>query len=143
MLGDSCCHHCPSTDDTRYRKQIVKTETKSPLKDQPLRQPGESIRERQWDIVFDDMMVPAFVGLFLCVFAALQWWYCLSKMPPSPYFATILALGAVGYAVYKWRKAQREQRNLRLGREGEEICALVLDFGGCRLSCRSIRNETK
>lgn len=99
---------------------------KSPLKATPLRNPGQSLDEKIGDTIFD------FGGYLLAsgivVYLALMEWYRLySNPPPRPIILTILAFIVVAFTSYKFIKARREIKNLRLGRDGEKTVGEILD----------------
>lgn len=92
---------------------------RSPLKEKPLRQAGDSIREelqRQWDDKFE----PYIVATVLLWFMALMFlWQKLTSSPPQPILFAIIATGATGIAAYKLRREIQSRRQLLRGLEGE------------------------
>lgn len=44
---------------------------RSPLKDRPLHNPGLSVDEELFDLLFDKLLTPAMLALFLCLLAGL------------------------------------------------------------------------
>ena len=67
------------------------------------------------------------VALFLVIMAAKEWVQYLLKPPPTPYILSMVALIAIGYAVYRWRKTTGELHAIRLGRQGEETVGQFLE----------------
>jgi hypothetical protein len=100
---------------------------KSPLKDRPLRNPGQSLDdeiERQ----FDDEWMPYFLASLVAVgLAGLEWWRFTRPSPPRPWFYTILAVVVVGYTVFRSVKTIRKVRQLKLGRDGEKVVGQFLE----------------
>lgn len=113
-----------------------KPATKSPLKDQPLRVPGQSTDERRHDLVFDRMLPPFLVLLAFGAVAFIEFWGWLTKSPRGSAVVIygVTALGALVFCVIRWRRCKREVANLRLGRDGERAVAeelVTLTRKGC------------
>lgn len=100
---------------------------KSPLKDKPLRNPGESL-ERYWmDYVMDQVLLYLMVALFMTLLAALEWWRYLQDLPPSPYIYTAMATIVVPVAAYKVWTARKKAHAIRQGIEGEKSVGQYLE----------------
>jgi hypothetical protein len=97
----------------------VKAYKRSPLKDNPLRNPGQSVDEQRADLVFDKVLGPFLVTFLVILLAALEWWRQFSGSPPQPWLYTILAVLVAGYAAWQVYRAWPQVRDLRLAREGE------------------------
>lgn len=100
---------------------------KSPLRQKLLRIPGESIQaeiERLWiDELIPWILAVAFTGLL----AVIEWIHWLTKSPPSPWLYSALAVIAIGYSLWRLRKARVHMRQLTLGLRGERAVAEILD----------------
>lgn len=102
--------------------------TRSPLKDKPLRLPGQSIAEERDELVEDSVAQPLMFALFFVVLAALEWWRFYWDMKPSPAIFTGAAFLTVCYAAFRiWRVIPR-LRNLRQGLEGERVVGQFLEL---------------
>ncbi len=100
---------------------------RSPLKDNPLRSPGESL-DRKIQSVFDDNVMPYFLAaMVLVLLAFMEWMRLLRGSPPQPWLFSMLALAAVGATTWRIRRAIREVRNLKLGRDGEKAVGQFLE----------------
>jgi len=101
-------------------------EKRSPLKEKPLRYPGQSLDEQldqiKWDI-FSLLLAP----LFLVFLAIWEWWRWYRHSPPQPIAATVLAIIVVGYCIPKFLKYRRRRRDIELGREGERVVGQALE----------------
>lgn len=106
---------------------MKKRETKSPIKDLPVRLPGQSVRDQIDEVLWEKTLTWVFVALFVVVLAVLEWLYSLLKLPRSPWTITIMAVGVVAFAAVKVRRGLREVRALRLGRIGEEAVGQFLE----------------
>jgi hypothetical protein len=98
-------------------------ETRSPLRDSPLRSAGQSLDRRSLGILFDDV-IPWLIGAGLFVFLAIvEWYQWYFETSPSPKLFSALALIAVTMTAFKFRQSFRHFKNLKLGRDGERIVA--------------------
>jgi hypothetical protein len=106
---------------------MKKREMKSPIKNLPVRMPGQSGREAL-DSLLDDQVMPWFLAAGLAVvIAILEWYRAYFNAPPTPWVYTILAVCIVLGAVRKFKKALIIARNINLGRHGEEAVGQYLD----------------
>src|SRR3989304_1068767 len=100
---------------------------KSPLKDPPLRNPGQSLDEELQQL-YSEKFLPYFLfpGLFI-VYAIGEWWRWYLPSPPIPRVVTVIALVSVIYSVYQIRKLRPKIHALKLGRDGEKIVGQSLE----------------
>lgn len=101
--------------------------TRSPLKDKPLRVPGQSIQEEREDIIEDSVGQPLTLALFFVLIAALEWWRVYSGIQPNPIVFTGAALVTVVYAAIRISRAAPRLKNLRLALEGERAVGQFLE----------------
>lgn len=92
---------------------------RSPIKDPPLRAPGQSLDELRNDYLLDRLLSPALGALFLTVLWLQDLWRSHWDVPPMPWLTGIFAGIAVAYASWKITKTLPQMRNLRLAIEGE------------------------
>ena len=82
----------------------IHVKKRSPLKDKPLRNPGQSLDEKILDVLFDNMMAPALLALVLTVIACMEWAKAIYAIPPAPKLYTGIAFFAFVYAGIRiWR----------------------------------------
>jgi hypothetical protein len=105
----------------------VKAYKRSPLKDSPLRNPGQSVDEQQFDLVYDKMLSSFLVTLLVVLLAAMEWWRHFSGIPPQPWLYTIIAVVVAGYSAWQIYRALPQVRALRLAREGEKAVGQYLE----------------
>ncbi len=68
--------------------------TRSPIKDKPLRTPGQSLREER-NRLWEDRIEPwAMLAIFFSAMAALEWFRHYLKSPPMPWLFTAVAARA-------------------------------------------------
>lgn len=100
---------------------------KSPLKDPPLRIPGQSLGE-EIQRVFDEEWMPNFLAtLLFCVFAALEWLRYYLPYPPIPLPVTAIAVLLFGYTAIRTIRMRPKIHGLRLGMEGEKVVGQSLE----------------
>ena len=100
---------------------------KSPLKDKPLRNPGQSLDEQRFDLVYDRMMGPFMIALFTVMLAGLEWWRYFHPTPFNPLIYSVFAIFFVLYAVWKIWRTVPTLRKLRLASEGEKAVGQFLE----------------
>lgn len=100
---------------------------KSPIKERPLNNPGESLERRVQEIRYDEYLAPAIWATFAVVMAGLEWWRWFFQTPLSPWAYTILAVAVVAYAVRKILKACSKVKNYEQGLEGEKSVGQFLE----------------
>jgi hypothetical protein len=104
-----------------------KQEKRSPLKQKPLRNPGESLDRQISEIYDEDIMPYVATILVVIIFAAFEWFRWLTKAPPEPLLVTLIAIAAIGYSIYGISRAIKRMRPLELGLEGEKTVGQELE----------------
>lgn len=99
---------------------------KSPLKDAPLRNPGQSL-DAQIDYLWLDMFQPFLVATMLVVLALLEWFRWYRDSPPNPIFYSLVAVAGITYAIIQTRRNLARLRALKLGRDGEKAVGQYLE----------------
>jgi len=106
--------------------ETARQDKRSPLKDRPLRFPGQSldseIRKLQIEIVGYFIL-----AVFLIFVAYSQWvsWYF--HAPPQPLIFFVLALIFIAYGCYRVYQIQKRIKNMKLGRDGERHVGQALE----------------
>lgn len=101
--------------------------TRSPIKDKPLRSPGQSLEEERRNL-FEDKIIPAFLlAAMAIILAAMEWVHEVMGSPPQPVLFTLMAAIAIGYAAWVMLRLRPKTRALRLGIEGEKTVGQLLD----------------
>ena len=101
--------------------------TRSPLKDKPLRLPGQSVAEERENLVEDAVGQPMMLALFFVLIAAFEWWRFYSNMKPSPVVFSGAAVIVLIYAAYRVKRAIPKLRSLRQAMEGERAVGQFLE----------------
>lgn len=102
-------------------------ETKSPLKDKPLRNPGQSVREQRFDLFYDKLLAPALVTTMFSFWAINEWVRHFFPSTPSPWLATFITVAAFGYMGWQFRHNWPKIRALRQAEEGEKAVGQHLE----------------
>lgn len=103
------------------------SEPRTPLKDKPLRQAGQSIRE-ELESIWDNKIIPWYLAAaaFFCV-AINEWVHYLMATPPMPWIMTIAALVPISVIAWRIKKLIPRAKNLRLGMSGEYAVGQYLE----------------
>ncbi|MDA8129037.1 MAG: nuclease-related domain-containing protein [Betaproteobacteria bacterium] len=101
--------------------------TRSPIKDKPLRSPGQSLEEERRKLFEDKLETPFVLALFFTLLAALEWWRYYMKLPLNPIVFTAFALLFVLFVAWRIWKIHPQLRALRLGAEGEKVVGQFLE----------------
>jgi hypothetical protein len=102
-------------------------EKKSPLKSAPLRSAGQSIQDRQIELLNDKLVAPAFLIAFFLGITLFEWLRTLRPTDPNPALYSLLLLLSVGFFVYRLLTLRSELMRLRLAKEGERAVGQLLD----------------
>ena len=105
----------------------MQPKTRSPLKDKPLRLPGQSVSEERENLLEDAVGQPLTLAVFLIAMAGMEWWRMYTNMKPNPFIFSVAAVVGVIYALYRVRRALPKLRNLRQAMEGERAVGQFLE----------------
>src|ERR1035437_3348319 len=104
-----------------------KENKKSPIKDLPVRMPGQSLRERIEYLVDEDAMPWVIIAFCMIIVAFLEWIAVFFHTPRSPWPFTIIAVLMTIMAGVKMWRTKEKIKPLRLGQTGEEACGQFLE----------------
>lgn len=107
--------------------RLKERETKSPIKNLPVRQPGQSSREHLDRFLEDKALYPMTFALMMIVMAGMEWYCVLTKTPRMPWLWTAVAVVVSAVAGWRVRVAFLKARSLRLGIVGEEAVGQFLE----------------
>jgi hypothetical protein len=102
-------------------------QTRSPLKDKPLRLPGQSLQEEREDLLENAVGQPMTLALFFILTAALEWGRFYANMKPNPLMFSGAAAVTVMYAAFRIWRARPKLKSLRQGLEGERVVGQFLE----------------
>ncbi|MDO8934036.1 MAG: nuclease-related domain-containing protein [Rhodocyclaceae bacterium] len=101
--------------------------TRSPLKDKPLRNPGQSVREQRFDLAYDKVLGPFIAASMLLIWAAMDWIRYFFPTPHQPWISSVFAVLALSYTAWQFRRHWPRIRNLKLAEEGEKHVGQLLE----------------
>src|SRR5512145_1559490 len=100
---------------------------RSPLKDNPLRNPGQSLDE-EIQRVIDDRAMPQFAAIVvLWAIALIEWWAVWRDLPRRPWVFTLTALLGSVWLAFRFVRLRRKVGALKLGRDGERAVGQFLE----------------
>lgn len=105
----------------------MNTTTKSPIKDKPLRLPGQSLEEERRKLLEDKLELPLLLAVFTTVWAAMEWLRYFTDAPPHPVIFTTTATLLIGFAGWRFYRILPKARALRQGIEGEKAVGQFLE----------------
>ena len=106
---------------------MIKQKLKSPLKDKPLRNPGESLDKMIINIRDNEVSDCILLSAFSIFWAALEWIHWYQKAPPMPWLVSSIALIVVVYSTVKLIHIRKKLKALRQGRDGEKAVGQYLE----------------
>ena len=109
------------------RKGKAMAESRSPLKDKPLRNPGQSVREQRDDLLFDKLFGPMLIAVMLVILASIDWIRYFFPTRPQPWVSSFFAALAIVYAVWQFSRNRPKLRMLKLAEEGEKAVGQHLE----------------
>ncbi len=99
----------------------------SPLKEKPLRIPGQSLDEEINRVENDEVGTYAGIAVIALALDLYVWFLTVTHSSLHPLGVTIVCAAYFIYSMYRIRKAKAKIANLKLGRDGERIVAESLD----------------
>lgn len=101
---------------------------KSPIKDSPLRNPGETLDKQINELVNTEAMSHIISIVFVGVLTANEWWRWYMELPPRPVIYTVLFIIIIAYYLPKIFKIKKQLKSLRQGLEGEKAVGQYLEI---------------
>jgi len=106
--------------------------TRSPIKDRPLRVPGQSVEDERRRLIEDRIEPAVLTAIFLSVLAAIEWWREYRPVEPSPVLFSFVAACGIGVAAWRVWKSLPRLRALRQALDGERAVGQYLELLGQR-----------
>lgn len=120
-----------ATSDARTpvsRKTIRgKAKRRSPIKERPLRLPGQSLDERISNMWLDSGDTWFAIAASMGALIFFSWWQWLTKTPPEPWTVTITGGAIIAFTLWRLVRIKRQVRRLEMARDGERIVAEALE----------------
>jgi len=106
---------------------VSSEDSRSPIKDKPLRSPGQSLEEERAELIADKVASRlAWAGGMLFL-AAWEWYRFWEPKPLNPWVITAAAVGVCVYVAVRIYRVMPRLRSLRQGIEGEKAVGQFLD----------------
>jgi len=103
------------------------TALRHPLRDKPLRNPGQSLDERIDSVVNDDIGASILIALFVWFLAGWELFTELRGLPRMPGTFAVMAVVVTLLAAWRIRVLREKLRLLKLGRDGERFVGQFLE----------------
>jgi len=100
---------------------------KSPLKDNPLHNPAESLDKQIEKLVHEDASTYIFLIVVSLMLVFQEWWRWFFDIKPSPFLLTALAVLVLPFWMRKVLLLRKRLKHLRLGRDGEKAVGQHLE----------------
>ena len=105
----------------------MKRPTKSPLKDPPVRTPGQSIEEHRRKLIDDRVITPLLAAAVFGTIAMQEWLRHFTPRPPMPWIFTALFAATVAFFIYRVFRTRRTLVRLKQARDGERAVGQYLE----------------
>jgi len=99
----------------------------SPLKEIPLRVPGQSLQDEIDRLSSDEMTTYVTYAAAAFGFIMYEWVRWLLNPPPNPWLVTVVGGAVIAYSIRRLVKGKERLRLLKMGRDGERAVAEALD----------------
>lgn len=100
----------------------------SPLKDRPLRNPGQSVEQELQKVVIDGVFLYLIIAIMFSMAAVREWSQWYTGAPPNPILFTIFAGAAISVASWRFWRSKKVIARLRLGCDGERAVGQYLEL---------------
>ena len=111
-----------------WKRNKRKQPERSPLKDNPLNNPGESLARHIDDVIYDEYLVWCLVALFLILNIAMEWLRWIRKAPlTDPTLISLIFAPIIGYCIWRSGRGYHKAKRMRLGLDGEKAVGQYLE----------------
>lgn len=102
-------------------------EKRSPLRQQPLRNPGQSTGDRLNNMIFEKVGIWATIAAFALFLTTIEWIRWCFNVSPQPIIFSVIAVAIIIFAIWRIRKVPKSAKPLALGRDGEIVVGQLLE----------------
>lgn len=100
---------------------------KSPIRKQPLREPGETLRDQLHDVVYGRILLLGIIGILALAAAVGEWLRWWLRTPPQPLIVSALAVLAIVVVAWRIARILPKARQIGLGYRGEQTVGHMLE----------------
>ena len=104
-----------------------KVKKKSPIKEKPLRNPGQSLDEQLEELVNEKLFFYLMLGVIVIVYTLIEWFQYWSDAPPSPYIVTFGSVIVLIYCGVRGYQTWKKIKPIKQGLEGERSVGQELE----------------
>jgi Nuclease-related domain len=104
-----------------------KNNKRSPLKERPLRLPGQSVEEEIEDLLTDELLYFVMFATVFVILTLYDWYFAILNLPRNPLATTAITGVVIAYCAFRIYRVFKKIEPLKLGRDGERIVAEQLD----------------
>jgi Nuclease-related domain len=101
--------------------------SRSPIKDKPLRLPGQSLQEERAELISDKLESWLLWAVFMLVLAGWEWFRYFQSGPTSPWVMTVAAVVVCVYVAFRIYRLRPRLKALTQGVEGEKVVGQFLE----------------
>ncbi len=101
--------------------------SRSPFPDRSLPQPGESLQDAAYDLIFDKYLAYAAIAITVAAVAGIEWIARWLNFPITPWSWTTAALVIGGFATWRWFRIKPQLLQLKQGIRGERQVGQMLE----------------
>ncbi|MEM6596674.1 MAG: nuclease-related domain-containing protein [Cyanobacteria bacterium P01_C01_bin.69] len=105
-----------------------KSKKRSPLKDKPLRNPGQSLDESISQVMDDEVLILVATASGCIGFTVDEWIQWYFKRPPNPLPTTVFCGLLFIYCFYRLLTTRQKLKTLKMARDGERAVGQYLDL---------------
>lgn len=102
-------------------------DTRSPIKDKPLRLPGQSLEEELDKLFEDKIEMPALFAAMLLVLTLMEWWRYYTEAKPNPILFSVICAAFLSFVAWRIWRVRPKLRALRQGADGEKAVGQYLE----------------
>lgn len=104
-------------------------QTKDPISEPPLRDPGQSLREELDDLLMDSAAPWFMTAVLVIAIAGIEWWSWWFSLRRSPILYSMAAIAVTGIAAWKIRSFKAAAKLIKIGLKGERATGQLLQSG--------------
>ncbi|MGA9852033.1 MAG: nuclease-related domain-containing protein [Gammaproteobacteria bacterium] len=100
---------------------------RSPLKDKPLHNPGQSLEHQIYNLIVDKFMAPLLMLLVFGLLAGLEWWNYYHPVKTKPILSIVILVLVIFYVLWTFFRFRSAFSKLLLGLKGEKVVGQYLE----------------
>lgn len=110
-----------------YKRWQSPSPKQSPIKDNPLRNPGQSLDEAIHTLADEEAAPWIMAMVFIIVMTGYEWWRWYAKLPYIPRLMTLMCVGVTAYCLFRLHTFNQKIKTLKMARDGEKAVGQYLE----------------